>query len=317
MKRSVDKPVIFIMGPTASGKTDLAIALNDHLPTDIVSVDSAMIYRGMDIGTAKPDAETLARAPHRLIDILDPAESYSAANFQQDALREIETISAQDRIPILAGGTMLYFRALQYGLSQLPEADSEVRERIEAEASAEGWHALHERLASIDPEAAERIHPNDPQRLSRALEVYELTGRTMTELWSRQQAYSFPYRLIKLIVAPAERSTVHERIAQRFHQMLSQGFVAEVEALYQREDLHEQMPSIRCLGYRQIWQYLAGEIDYETMVERGIIATRQFAKRQFTWLRGEHDAQWLDALDGRLVEKALKTVQNMTISQPG
>jgi tRNA dimethylallyltransferase len=317
MKRSVDKPVIFIMGPTASGKTDLAIALNDHLPTDIVSVDSAMIYRGMDIGTAKPDAETLARAPHRLIDILDPAESYSAANFQQDALREIETISAQDRIPILAGGTMLYFRALQYGLSQLPEADSEVRERIEAEASAEGWHALHERLASIDPEAAERIHPNDPQRLSRALEVYELTGRTMTELWSRQQAYSFPYRLIKLIVAPAERSIVHERIAQRFHQMLSQGFVAEVEALYQREDLHEQMPSIRCLGYRQIWQYLAGEIDYETMVERGIIATRQFAKRQFTWLRGEHDAQWLDALDGGLVEKALKTVQNMTISQPG
>lgn len=303
------------MGPTASGKTDLAISLLERLPADIVSVDSAMVYREMDIGTAKPDAETLARAPHRLIDILDPADAYSAASFRDDALREIESITSEDRIPLLTGGTMLYFRALQYGLSELPEADPEIREKIEQEAQSEGWHVLHERLASIDPQAAERIHPNDPQRLSRALEVFEITGRTMTELWAEQKRYSFPYRLIKLAVAPAERTVLHERIAHRFQQMLSQGFVEEVEALYRRGDLNDQLPSIRCVGYRQVWQYLGGKIDYETMVEQGIIATRQLAKRQFTWLRGENDLSWFDSLGGELVEKALKTVQNMTISQ--
>ncbi len=240
------------MGPTASGKTDLAISLMEQLPADIISVDSAMVYREMDIGTAKPDAETLARAPHRLIDILDPAESYSAASFREDALREIESITAEGRIPLLTGGTMLYFRALQQGLSELPEADHVIREKIEAEAQSEGWHTLHERLARIDPQAAERIHPNDPQRLSRALEVFEVTGKTMTELWSKQKAYSFPYRLIKLVVAPAERSILHERIERRFQQMLSQGFIEEVEALYKRGDLNEQMPSIRCVGYRQV-----------------------------------------------------------------
>ena len=317
MLQQQNKPVIFIMGPTASGKTDLAISLFERLPADIVSVDSAMIYRDMDIGTAKPDPDTLARAPHRLIDILDPASSYSAANFREDALREIESITAEGRIPLLTGGTMLYFRALQYGLSELPEADREVRERIEQEARSEGWHTLHDRLAQIDPQAAERIHPNDPQRLSRALEVFEITGKTMTELWSEQQAYSFPYRLIKLVVAPAERPVLHERIEMRFRQMLSQGFIEEVEALYKRGDLDEQMPSIRCVGYRQVWQYLEGKIDYETMVERGIIATRQLAKRQFTWLRGENDLTWFDSLQGGLVEKALKTVQNITISQSG
>lgn len=314
MSNLADKPlVIFIMGPTASGKTDLAVSLVEQLPCDIISVDSAMIYRGMDIGTAKPDAETLARAPHRLIDIIDPVGSYSAADFRQNALREIDAITAAGRIPVLAGGTMLYFRALQYGLSELPAADREVRSMIEAEAARFGWQHLHDRLARIDPQAAERIHPNDPQRLQRALEVYELTGKSMTELWSKQRERAFPYQLVKLVVAPADRTILHERIETRFHQMLSNGFVEEVEALFRRGDLNEQKPSIRCVGYRQVWQYLHGEIDYDTMVERAIVATRQFAKRQFTWLRNEKDGIWLDALDGRLLEKSLKIIQNVTI----
>ncbi len=301
------------MGPTASGKTDLAVSLVERLNCEIISVDSALVYRDMDIGTAKPDAETLARAPHRLIDMLDPAESYSAARFRDDALREMAEITAAGRIPLLVGGTMLYYRALQQGLSPLPEGDAELRTRIETEAAEKGWQALHDRLARVDPESAARIHPNDPQRLSRALEVFELTGQPLSTLWRDQEKSAFPYRAIKLAVAPTERSLLHERIALRFELMLQQGFIEEVEALYRRGDLHPDLPSIRCVGYRQVWRYLAGEWGKEEMTERGIIATRQLAKRQFTWLRSEADLGWFDSLSNKLLEKTLKFLDDRAI----
>lgn len=298
-------PVIFLMGPTAAGKTDLAIALLERLPVALISVDSAMVYRSMDIGTAKPDAATLARAPHRLIDILDPAERYSAARFREDALREMADITASGRIPLLVGGTMLYFRALEHGLSPLPEADPAVRAEIEAEAGRDGWEALHRRLAAVDPEAADRIHPNDPQRLQRALEVYRLTGRPLTALWRGASDNVLPYRPVKLTVVPDDRDWLRRRIADRFEAMLAQGFVDEVESLYRRGDLGPDLPSIRCVGYRQVWNYLDGEWDYATMVERGITATRQFAKRQFTWLRGE-TGEWLEPRARDLTGRALR-----------
>ncbi|MDH5786064.1 MAG: tRNA (adenosine(37)-N6)-dimethylallyltransferase MiaA [Chromatiales bacterium] len=306
-------PAIFLMGPTAAGKTDLAIALVEQLNCEIISVDSALIYRGMDIGTAKPDAEILARAPHRLIDILDPAESYSAARFREDALREMADITAAGRVPLLVGGTMLYYRALQQGLSQLPEADAGVRARIEADARELGWQALHERLARVDPQSAARIHPNDPQRLSRALEVYELSGQSLSEHWQGQERSCLPYRVTKLAVAPTDRTLLHQRIARRFELMLEQGFVEEVERLYRRGDLHPDLPSVRCVGYRQVWAYLAGEWNRQTMVERGIIATRQLAKRQYTWLRSETNLSWLDSLSEKLVEKTLKLLDDPPI----
>lgn len=299
-------PAVCLMGPTASGKTDLAVTLVERLPFEIISVDSALIYRGMNIGTAKPDAETLALAPHRLIDIIDPAEAYSASRFREDALREMAEITAAGRIPLLVGGTMLYYRALEYGLSRLPQADAAVRERIEQEAAERGWQALHERLAKVDPVAAERIHPNDPQRLSRALEVYELSGRPMSELWQENGPPELPYRLIKVAVAPPDRVELHERITQRFRLMLERGLVEEVETLYRRGDLNPQLPSIRCVGYRQVWQYLAGELSYTEMSERGIVATRQLAKRQFTWLRSEQKLQWFSTFESNLLEKMLK-----------
>jgi len=300
-------PAVCLMGPTASGKTDLAITLVEQLPMDIISVDSVMVYRGMDIGSAKPDAATLARAPHRLIDIRDPAEAYSAAQFRDDALREMAAISAAGRIPLLVGGTMLYFRALLSGLSTLPSADAEIRARLEAEAEVEGWENLHRRLAEVDAAAAARIHPHDPQRIQRALEVYELTGTPLSQLQQQQQLDEpLPYRVIKLAVAPAERSTLHQRIAERFDLMLGSGLVEEVEGLRRRGDLHLDLPALRAVGYRQVWEFLDGDIDYTEMVERGIIATRQLAKRQFTWLRSEPSLTLLDSLDGRLKDKALK-----------
>ena len=303
-------PLVCLMGPTASGKTDLAVSLVESLPMDIISVDSVMVYRGMDIGSAKPDAETLARAPHRLIDICDPAEAYSAARFRDDALAEVAEIVAQGRIPLLVGGTMLYFRALLQGLSTLPSADSEIRARLEAEAEAEGWASLHRRLAEVDPEAAARIHPNDPQRIQRALEVYELTGTPLTELQVAQQAEQpFAYPVIKLAIAPADRSVLHERIAQRFEMMVQAGLIEEVEALRQRGDLHLDMPALRAVGYRQVWEYLSGNLNYEEMMERGIIATRQLAKRQFTWLRSEPKLTLFDSLDERGQEKTLKFIE--------
>ena len=307
-------PAVCLMGPTASGKTDLAVALVETLPMDIISVDSVMVYRGMDIGSAKPDAGTLARAPHRLIDICDPAEPYSAARFRDDALREMADITAQGRIPLLVGGTMLYFRALLNGLSTLPSADADIRTRLEAEAEADGWASLHRRLAEVDPEAAARIHPNDPQRLQRALEVYELTGTPLSELQQSQQAdQPLPYRIIKLAVAPADRTILHERIAQRYELMLQNGLVDEVEALRQRGDLHQDMPALRAVGYRQVWEYLGGSLNYTEMVERGIIATRQLAKRQFTWLRSEPDLTLLDSLARGLRETALKFIEQALI----
>lgn len=286
-------PVIFLMGPTASGKTALAIELVKCLPCDIISVDSALIYRGMDIGTAKPTAEELAQAPHRLLDIRDPSQAYSAADFRQDALREIEAIVAQGRIPLLVGGTMLYYKALLEGLSPLPAADPVIRQAIEAEASLSGWEALHAQLQSIDPVAAARIHPNDPQRLSRALEVYRISGQTLTEL-TQTKGEQLPYRTLQFAIAPTDRELLRQRIAERFHLMLSQGFEQEVRALYERGDLNADLPSIRCVGYRQMWEYLDGQISYDEMVYRGIVATCQLAKRQMTWLRSWQNVTWLE-----------------------
>ncbi|EMU6159114.1 tRNA (adenosine(37)-N6)-dimethylallyltransferase MiaA [Yersinia enterocolitica] len=287
-------PAIFIMGPTASGKTALSIALRQRLPVELVSVDSALIYRGMDIGTAKPSAEELALAPHRLIDIRDPAESYSAADFRKDALKEMADITAAGRIPLLVGGTMLYFKALLDGLSPLPSADPQVRQRIEQQAAELGWETLHQQLAEIDPVAAARIHPNDPQRLSRALEVFFISGKTLTEL-TKISGETLPYRVHQFAIAPVSRELLHQRIELRFHQMLDAGFETEARALFDRGDLHTDMPAIRCVGYRQMWSYLSGEIDYDEMVYRGICATRQLAKRQMTWLRGWGSVQWLDS----------------------
>lgn len=290
-----DRPLaILLTGPTASGKTDLAVDLATRLPCDIVSVDSALVYRGMDIGTAKPGSELLAAAPHRLIDICDPSEAYSAARFREDALGEMEAIAATGRVPLLVGGTMLYFRALQQGLSKLPSADPRARARLDAQARAEGWAALYRRLAGVDPETARRIHPNDPQRIQRALEVYELTGRPMSDLLREGKAPPvLPYRFLKLVRAPEERAILHQRIERRFVQMLELGFEEEVRTLWSRGDLSPEMPSMRSVGYRQMLKYLFGEYTYDEMVYRGIIATRQLAKRQLTWLRSESDARWL------------------------
>nr|MBA2816484.1 tRNA dimethylallyltransferase [Candidatus Pantoea persica] len=282
------------MGPTASGKTALAIALREQLPVELISVDSALVYRGMDIGTAKPTAEERAQAPHRLLDIRDPAETYSAADFRRDALAAMAEIVANGRIPLLVGGTMLYFKALLEGLSPLPSADSAVRQQIEQTAREKGWDALHRQLCEIDPVAGSRIHPNDPQRLSRALEVFFISGKTLTEL-KKTSGEALPYDVYQFAIAPAKRELLHQRIALRFQQILASGFEAEARALFARGDLHTDMSSIRCVGYRQMWSYLAGEIDYDEMVYRGICATRQLAKRQMTWLRGWENVRWLDS----------------------
>ncbi len=302
-------PVVFLMGPTASGKTDLAMKLYDQLPCEIVSVDSAMIYRGMDIGTAKPDAELLSKYPHRLIDIRDPDEAYSAAEFRRDALALIEEIRAAGKIPLLTGGTMLYFHALKNGLASLPKADPDVRERILNQAQAEGWDTIHRRLAEVDPDSAARLNPNDSQRLQRALEVYEISGRTMTELWAEQEAQKPDFKIIPMAVMPTARSELHDRIAQRFDIMLDQGFVDEVKTLWDRGDLNLQMPSVRCVGYRQVWEYFAGTWDYDTMKFKGVVATRQLAKRQVTWLRSWENLAWMDTHDPKLLSNALKLIE--------
>ena len=316
--------VICLMGPTAAGKTDLALHLAEHLPCELISVDSALVYRGMDIGTAKPDAATLARYPHHLVDILDPAEAYSAARFRVDAQALITDILERGRIPLLVGGTMLYFKALAGGLAQMPSADPQVRQRIEAMAAAAGWEAVHGELAKVDPQAAQRIHPNDPQRIQRAYEVFLLTGVPLSE-WHRRQALenaessatgrpNMSYTTRYVAVAPRERHILHERIALRFQQMMEQGFLAEVEALHARGDLDVSMPSIRAVGYRQAWDYLEGRLSLEEMVERGVIATRQLAKRQFTWLRGWHEEiEWFDSLDPKRSDKLLKHLRTIAI----
>ncbi|MEG9533158.1 tRNA (adenosine(37)-N6)-dimethylallyltransferase MiaA [Mannheimia indoligenes] len=292
------KPLaLFLMGPTASGKTDLAIALRQELPVEVISVDSALIYKGMDIGTAKPSKAELALAPHRLIDILDPAESYSAMNFHSDALREMADITAQGKIPLLVGGTMLYYKALLEGLSPLPSADPTIRAEIEARAEQQGWAILHQELVKIDPIAGARINPNDSQRINRALEVFYITGKTMTEL-TAQQGEALPYNILQFAIAPEDRAVLHQRIEQRFHKMIDLGFEEEVKRLFLREDLHINLPSIRCVGYRQMWEYLQGDISLDEAIFKGICATRQLAKRQITWLRGwQSELTWLDSLD--------------------
>lgn len=310
MQHLEHKPLaIFLMGPTASGKTDLAIQLRQQLPVEVISVDSALIYRGMDIGTAKPSKAELALAPHRLIDICDPAESYSAANFRTDALREMQEISAQGKIPLLVGGTMLYYKALLEGLSPLPSADEKVRSEIEAKAALIGWAGLHQELCKIDPISAQRINPNDSQRINRALEVFYLTGKTLTQL-TAQKGEALPYDILQFAIAPEQREVLHLRIEQRFHKMIELGFQQEVEKLYRRPDLNENLPSIRCVGYRQMWEYLRGDYDHDEMVFRGICATRQLAKRQITWLRGwTSPIQWLDSLQpAQALEKVLTSV---------
>jgi tRNA dimethylallyltransferase len=303
-------PAIFLMGPTASGKSTLAVQLALALNGEIISVDSALVYRGMDIGTAKPTLKERAGVAHHLIDILDPTEAFSTGQFRTQALALMAEITQRGRIPILVGGTMLYFNALINGLAVLPEADPLIRAKLDDELKTLGKEALHQRLASIDPESAVRIHPNDPQRIQRALEVYEISGKPLTAYFNDAQQIEIPYQKIKLIIAPNERKALHDIIARRFTQMLEQGFIEEVEALMNRADLTEKMPSIRAVGYRQIWSYLHGEYDKTTMIDKGIAATRQLAKRQFTWLRRETDALSLQTDQANLLETALTHIKN-------
>ncbi len=278
--------LVFLTGPTAAGKTALAVELAEQHSFEIISVDSALVYRGMDIGTAKPDAETLQRAPHRLIDIIEPSESYSAAQFREDALREIVDIRSRGKIPLLTGGTMLYYRALQFGLSILPESDPEVRKRMEQQREAEGLPALYQRLQAVDPEAASRINENDPQRILRALEVFEMSGTPISVLQQQQKAEALPEDQVAMIaIAPEDRSILHQRIELRLQMMMEAGFIEEVEALRRRGNLHLDLPSMRSVGYRQVWEYLDGKLDREEMLYRALVATRQLAKRQLTWLR--------------------------------
>lgn len=298
-------PVIMIMGPTASGKTSLGLELAQHFPVEIISVDSALVYKSMDIGTSKPDQSMLDIAPHHLIDICDPVEAYSAAQFRNDALRLMDSISQKGKVPLLVGGTMLYYRALLNGLSELPSADPEVRVRLEQMLAESGLQALHQKLKSIDPVAAARIHPNDPQRIQRALEVYEITGKPISVWWQEQSDNSLPYNIVKLATMPEDRSLLHKIIEQRFDEMLEQGFVEEVESLRARGDLDLDKPSMRCVGYRQIWQYLDGEFDYAAMRNKGVVATRQLAKRQLTWLRREEDLHWITTAQTDTLQQAL------------
>jgi tRNA dimethylallyltransferase len=295
------------MGPTASGKTDLAIKLCQHLNTEIISVDSALVYKGMDIGSAKPNAEELTQAPHRLIDLIDPADSYSAADFRRDALDNIAELHSQGKIPLLVGGTMMYFKALLEGLSPLPNADQTVRTQLEVEAHEKGWPAMHRELSTVDPVAASKINENDSQRINRALEVFRLTGKPMSEL-QKVKPEPLPFNVLQFAIAPQERATLHQRIEKRFKIMLDMGFEKEVLTLYKRKDLHPDLPSIRCVGYRQMWDYLAGECDYDEMVFKGIAATRQLAKRQLTWLRGWQNITWLESGDEENLQRVLSSL---------
>ncbi len=283
---------VAIMGPTASGKTAAALAIARELPCEIISVDSALVYRGMDIGTAKPTREELAAVPHHLIDIIDPLDSYSVAQFRSDTLRLVDEISARGKVPLLVGGTMLYYKGLADGLDDLPGADAALRAQLDEEAARIGWPGMHARLAQVDPETAARLKPNDAQRIQRALEIHALSGKPMSELLAQREKEELPFDLVSYALEPSDRAWLHERIARRFDIMLDSGFLDEVKALRARGDLHPGLPSIRCVGYRQAWEYLDGAIDYAAMRETGIIATRQLCKRQLTWLR---------AMPGRIV----------------
>lgn len=310
-------PAIFLMGPTAAGKTDLAVRLVQEMNCEIISVDSALVYKDMNIGTAKPDDDVLAKAPHRLINIKDPSEPYSAMDFRTDALKAMAEITAAGKVPLLVGGTMMYFKFLRDGAAKLPPANEAVRQKLDQQAIENGWQFMHDRLAEVDPESAARIHPNDPQRLQRALEVYEITGKSMTSFWAEQKMDGgpepLPYRVVNIAVCPEDRKVLHKRIEQRFEIMLKQGFIAEVESLYNRGDLDVNLPSIRAVGYRQVWDYLDGNMSYTEMVDKGIIATRQLAKRQITWLRSWENLNWFESQEKNLFEKVLKKLNTATI----
>lgn len=331
-------PAIFLMGPTASGKTGVAVELAQQLPVELISVDSALVFRDMDIGTAKPDAATLTRAPHHLIDIIDPTDAYSAAAFRKDALRLMADITARGKIPLLVGGTMLYFKALREGLSPLPQADAEVRAKLDAEIAQHGIEHLHARLAEVDAETATRLHSTDTQRIQRAMEIYLVSGKPMSMLiresapspvnglgrgdespathplpqplsheWARG-ADSLPYRVVSVALIPSDRAVLHQRIALRFQQMLKDGLLEELRGLREKYPLHRDMTSMRCVGYRQAWEYQEGEITEAELLEKGIAATRQLAKRQLTWLRSMPDNVELDCLSPDLADKVLQVI---------
>ncbi|QDP00036.1 tRNA (adenosine(37)-N6)-dimethylallyltransferase MiaA [Thalassotalea sp. PS06] len=304
-------PIICIMGPTASGKTSLAMQLADEIPCDLISVDSALVYKGMDIGTAKPTADELASYPHQLIDLIDPAQSYSAADFCRDAKAAIKRARDAGRYPVLVGGTMMYFKSLLQGLSPLPQADEAIRGEIEAQAKEHGWEYIHQQLETVDPVSAKRIHPNDPQRLTRALEVYRVSGKSLTEL-TEDKGETVEGPVLQFAISTEQRATLHQRIELRYKIMLEQGFEEEVKRLKQRDDLHPNLPSIRCVGYRQMWEYLDGEYDYDEMEFRGICATRQLAKRQLTWLRSWPDLTWLTTDDPQNLQKILDGISIST-----
>ncbi len=309
MPDTAQPPAILLMGPTASGKTAVAVQLATTLPCEIISVDSAMIYKDMDIGTAKPDAETLHRAPHHLINIIEPHESYSAARFRDDALTLMREITERGNIPLLVGGTMLYFKALVEGLNDLPEADSTIRLIIETMADEEGWPAVHEKLRKVDAETAARLEPNDSQRVQRALEIYYITGKSMTDLLKKPKYVYFPYTPIRIALLPSDRAVLHERIAQRFDAMLAAGLVDELRQLREDYSLEPDTPAMRCVGYRQTWDHLIGKISREELREQGIAATRQLAKRQLTWLRSTENLTEFDCLSGNVGDMVLEYIR--------
>jgi tRNA dimethylallyltransferase len=309
MKENTEKKkIICLMGPTACGKTDLAIKLAQHFPLNIISVDSALVYRGMNIGTGKPSAAELSVAPHQLIDICEPTDNYSAGQFCVDVMREIEKVFSKNHVPLLVGGTMLYFNKLLFGLAQLPKADQIIRNDLEKEAEKIGWIAMHEKLRAIDPVAAKKIKPQDPQRISRALEVFLITGKSISELQKNNEKLLSDDQAVSIALIPADRAWLHERIAKRFEMMLENGLVDEVRALRERPDMHADLPSMRIVGYRQVWEYLDGKSDYETMKQRAIAATRQLAKRQMTWLRSWKNLIILDPQDPELVKKTYAAI---------
>ena len=303
-------PAILLMGPTGAGKTDAAIEIASRLPVEIVSVDSAMVYRGLDIGSAKPSTAALARCPHHLIDLCDPSERYSAGTFLRDVVPLMAAIRARGRWPLLVGGTMLYLRALQAGLASLPAADPVIRADLTAQALASGWPALHQRLADVDPQAAARIAPRDGQRIQRALEVYQLTGTPLSGLQQQSLKSARPQDYLRLVLAPAEKALLDARLALRFDRMLQEGFLEEVRALHRRGDLTADLPAMRCVGYRQLWSYLEGVGDLASARDLSIIATRQLAKRQYTWLRAEPDAQWVSPQEGGAIDKLCEIIDH-------